>query len=79
MSCVCLWISSSRFLPVGEDYINLVQQLTFMPGDVRRCVDIVIQNDNIDENVQSFLVNLMATNVAIFRSTATVFITDNGT
>ena len=63
---------------MGEDYTNLVQQLTFMAGDVRRCVDIVILNDNIDEDVQSFLVNLMSTNVTIFRSTATVFITDNG-
>ena len=73
-----LCISSSCFTPAGEDYTNLVQQLAFMPGDVRRCVDIVILNDNIDEDVQSFFVNLMGTSVTIFRSTATVSITDNG-
>ena len=75
---LCLCISSSCFPLAGEDYTNLVQELTFMPGDVRRCVDIVILNDNIDEDVQSFFVNLMATGVTIFRSTATVSITDNG-
>ena len=75
---LCLCISSSCFPPAGEDYTNLEQQLAFMPGDVRRCVDIVILNDNIDEDVQSFFVNLMGTGVTIFRSTATVSITDNG-
>ena len=60
------------------DYTPLTQTLTFAVGDMRQCVNISITDDDIDEPVEMFFVNLMSTEADVTVPQATVSILDNG-
>ena len=82
--CVCSLTSSSVYtllssspLSAGSDYIQQTTVITFNDGDLRQCVEIDIIDDEVGENTEFFTVQLES-NLPLFRSTATVFILDDG-
>ena len=60
------------------DYTPLTQTLTFAVGDMRQCFNISITDDDTDEPVEMFFVNLMSTEADVTVPQATVSIMDNG-
>ena len=50
--------SFSLFADSPEDYISMDTLLLFEPNDAESCVDVIIQNDNIVEQTESFTVTL---------------------
>lgn len=52
--------------------------LTFSDGDLRRCVEIRLIDDNMEENLESFRVDVGSNDLPIFRSQAFVNILADG-
>ena len=68
------------YLSTGAmDYTPLTQTLTFAVGDTRQCFNISITDDDTDEPVEMFFVNLMSNEADVTVPQATVSIMDNGT
>lgn len=66
------WEYLQTFLLAGSDFVSLSTTLTFSDDDLRKCVEIELIDDNIDENQESFLVVVGSTDLPVFRSQAIV-------
>lgn len=61
-----------------EDYVNISQSFTLSPTENSLLVDIIILNDNISEQVESFsVILLLQTSTGVARQEARVEITDD--
>ena len=44
--------------PVGNDFVDVSETLTFSPGDLRKTLSVSIISDDICENAETFSVRL---------------------
>lgn len=74
------WPIFSFFIPVdGNDYIGKVELLTFSSGQTQKRVEVIIVNNDIYEQLQTFSAELTTTDdrVDIFEPLANVQIIDD--
>ena len=64
------------FFTAGADYTSVSRDLVFAAGDTEECVLITLVDDNVQENDETFRVNITAVDPAlqIFQSSAVVTI-----
>ena len=73
-----LYVMCTVLYTEGEDFNQLNTELEFDSVMLEHCVDVVIRDDTVVENTESFFMSVSSTDPVDFTSpSVTVFISDN--
>nr|MDQ3330494.1 FG-GAP-like repeat-containing protein [Planctomycetota bacterium] len=74
------YTTANQSATAGQDYAAKSGTVTFMPGETSKSITIVINDDNIAESLETFVMNLSnATNGTIVKAAGTATINDDDT